>query len=288
MAERHVGEVIGEFFRRGGMLRAVRRAEAVVAWPRIVGPELARFAQARALKDGVLFVDVPDSETAMHLSLQRARILEAYERWLGRREVRDVRFAAGRPAPPDRAPRPPELPEPDPAEWRALSAALAPLDLPPSVAGPALEAARAMLRHRRRAREAGWTPCPHCGALTADPGPCPACGRLREAPRVRRMARRLTVDPEALLPDASDDERTVARALAVERLDERVAELLPQVLASPELRPQLERAARIRIALAEERALATIDDADLERYDARVARVLGRWGGPRPEEGTEP
>ena len=56
----------------------------------------------------------------------------------------------------------------------------------------------------------------------------------------------------------------------------------------PELLPQLERAARIRIALAEERPAATIDDLDLERYDARVARVLGRWGGPRPEEGSEP
>jgi predicted nucleic acid-binding Zn ribbon protein len=288
MPERHVGELIGEFFRRGGMLRAVRRAEAVVAWPRIVGPELARFAQARALKNGVLFVDVPDSETAMHLSLQRARILDAYERWLGRREVRDVRFAAGRPAPPPPAARASEPPEPDPSEWRALTAALAPLELPPSVAGPALEAGRAMLRHRRRAREAGWTPCPHCGALSPDPGPCATCARLRDAPRVRRMAQRLTVDADAALPDANDDERTVARALAVELLDERVAELLPQVLASPELRPQLARAARIRIALAEERPVTTVDDVDLERFDARVARVLGRWGGTRPEEGSEP
>jgi predicted nucleic acid-binding Zn ribbon protein len=287
MAERHVGELIGEFFRRGGMLRAVRRAEAVVAWPRIVGPELARFAQARSLKNGVLFVDVPDSETAMHLSLQRDRILDAYERWLGRREVRDVRFAAGRPAPATPPPRAADLPDPDPTEWEALTRALAPLELPASVAGPALEAARAMLRHRRRAREAGWTPCPDCGALTADPGPCAACARLREAPGVRRMARRLTVDPEAALADASEDERRVARGLAVRRLDARVAELLPQVLASPELRPQLERAARHRVALAEERPVAQVGDADLERFDARVARVLGRWGGHRPEEGSE-
>lgn len=288
MAERHVGELIGEVFRRGGMVRAVRRAEAVVAWPRIVGPELARFAQARALKNGVLFVDVPDSETAMHLSWQRARILDAYERQLGRREVRDVRFAAGRPVPAADAPPPPASAEPDPAEWRALTSALAPLELPPSLAGPALEAARAMLRHRRRAREAGWTPCPHCGALTADAGPCGACARLRRAPRVHVLAERLAVDPQSSHPGATDDELVVARGLAVERLDARIAELLPQVLASPELRPQLERAARIRIALAEDRALTTIEDPDLERFDARVARVLGRWGGPRPEEGTEP
>jgi hypothetical protein len=169
-----------------------------------------------------------------------------------------------------------------------LSAALAPLELPPSVAGPALEAARAMLRHRRRARAAGWTPCPHCGVLSADAGPCEVCARLRRAPKVRRLAERLAVDPQALPPDASDDERVVACALAVELLDERIAELLPHVLASPELRPQLERAARFRIALAEGRAPATIDDPDLERFDPRVARVLGRWGGLRPEEEGEP
>lgn len=287
MAERHVTEWIGELFRRGGMVRAVRRAEAVVAWPAVVGPELARFARARAIKNGVLFVDVPDSETAMHLSLQRPRILDAYERHLGRREVRDVRFAAGRPAPPEAPAPPPEPADPDPDEWRALTRSLAPLDLPPSVAGPALDAARAMLRHRRWAREAGWTACPTCGVLTPDEGPCAACARLREAPRVRAMADRWAVDPDRAPEDASDDEARVARTLAAEALDRRIAELLPQVLASPELRPQLERAAHNRVAVSEERPVAAVNDDDLRRLDARVARVLGRWDRSGPEGGTK-
>jgi len=286
MPERHVRDVIGEFFRRGGMLRSVRRAEAVVAWPRIVGAELARFAQARALRSGVLLVDVSDSETAMHLSLQRARFLDAYERYLGRREVRDIRFAAGRRAPPPAAspPQPPR--DPDPQAWSALAAELGALDLPVELAGPALAAARAMLTHRRRAREAGWTPCPHCGALSPDPGPCEACRRYRADPGVRFAAERLVTDPDAATPELSDDERVVARALAVEALDARLLELLPQVLAAPELKPQLAQAARHRVALDQGRPTCDIDDADLDRLDPRIARVLGRWGSADPRGGT--
>ena len=286
MPERHVRDVIGEFFRRGGMLRSVRRAEAVVAWPRIVGAELARFAQARALRSGVLLVDVSDSETAMHLSLQRARFLDAYERYLGRREVRDIRFAAGRRAPPPAAspPQPPR--DPDPQAWSALAAELGALDLPAELARPALAAARAMLTHRRRAREAGWTPCPHCGALSPDPGPCEACRRYRADPGVRFAAERLVTDPDAATPELSDDERVVARALAVEALDARLLELLPQVLAAPELKPQLAQAARHRVALDQGRPTCDIDDADLDRLDPRIARVLGRWGSADPRGGT--
>jgi len=287
MAERPVHELIGEVFRRGGMVRSVRKAQAVVAWPRVVGPEVARFSRARALRSGVLFVDVPDSETAMHLALQRARFLDAYERYLGRREVKDIRFAAGRPAAePEPAAAPPPA-EPDPDEWREVARRLGELDLPAPLAEPALAAARAMLAHRRRARAAGWTPCPHCGALSPDPGPCDACRRHRRAPAVRAHAEALTMDPDAPAPVLGEEERAVARALAVEALDARLGELLPQVLASPELRPQLARAARHRLALAENRPVRELDDDDTARLDPRIARALGRWAGGASEGGRD-
>lgn len=287
MAEKHVRDVLAEVFRRGGMVRSLRRAEAVVAWPRVAGAELARFSRARALRNGVLFVDVPDSETAMHLSLQRARFLDAYERRFGRREVRDIRFAAGRPAAPPSDGRDGHdghdghgaatATEPDPGEWSDLARRLGELDLPERLAGPALEAARAMLAHRRRAREAGWTPCPHCGALSPEPGPCDACRRHRTDPGVRAASRALTVDPTVATPTLTDEQRTVAVALAVEALDARLLELLPHVLASPELRPQLGRAARNRAALEAGLPPDRVGPAELDRLDPRIGRVLGRW-----------
>ena len=78
MRERHVSELLAEVFRRGGLKRGVRRAEAVLLWRRLVGPELAAFSAAKVLRDGVLYVNVSDSETAMHLSLERQRFITSY------------------------------------------------------------------------------------------------------------------------------------------------------------------------------------------------------------------
>ena len=74
----HVSDVLAEVFKRGGMKRAVKRAEAVLLWSQVVGPEVAKFTEAKSLQDGVLFVEVTDSETAMHLSLQRQRFIDVY------------------------------------------------------------------------------------------------------------------------------------------------------------------------------------------------------------------
>src|SRR5690606_9882251 len=91
-----VGALLNELFRRKGMKRSLRRAEAVLLWPRIVGADVAKFSTARSVRDGVLFVDVSDSETAMHLSMQRRRFLSAYRDTYGVTDVRDVRFQVGR------------------------------------------------------------------------------------------------------------------------------------------------------------------------------------------------
>src|SRR5690554_4697886 len=65
--EKPVSVVLDEVFRRGGMKRSLKRAQVVVLWTRVAGRELSRFTRARAFRDGVLFVDTSDSETAMHL-----------------------------------------------------------------------------------------------------------------------------------------------------------------------------------------------------------------------------
>src|SRR5690554_205218 len=92
MAERHVSEFFAEVFRRAGMKRNMKRAEAVLLWPRVVGADVARFSSARALREGILYVDVSDSETVMHLSMQRSRFLGEYRTTYGVTDVREIRF----------------------------------------------------------------------------------------------------------------------------------------------------------------------------------------------------
>ena len=49
VANNHVSDVLAEVFKRGGMKRAVRRAEAVLLWRQVVGPEVAKFTEAKSL-----------------------------------------------------------------------------------------------------------------------------------------------------------------------------------------------------------------------------------------------
>ncbi len=279
MSERHVSDILGEVFRRAGMKRGVRRAEAVLLWPQVVGREVAGFTTARALKDGVLYVDVTDSETGMHLSLQRQRFLDVYRVRFEVRDVRDIRFRAGRPDPPAPAsqarPIGPQNGAPDARALAALARELGARELPAPVAGAALQAGRALLAYRARRLAEGWRPCPTCSALTADGGLCAACRRYAADGRVRDASRTLAMRPGAPTPALGEEERAVAERLAADYLDRALHELLPRVVSDPSLKAQLLSAARCRAALAAGTTAEAVTDDDLARLDARVRRVLG-------------
>ncbi|MEX2541939.1 MAG: DUF721 domain-containing protein [Trueperaceae bacterium] len=276
---RHVSELLAEVFRRGGMKRALKRAQAVLLWPQVAGGQLARFTRARNLVDGVLFVEVSDSETAMHLTLQRKRFLDVFHGKFGAREVREIRFQTGRRVDNAEAePEPPLSAPVDPVELARLTDALDELELPEELSRPALEAGQALLAYRARRNAEGWSACPTCGALSPEAGLCSTCSRYSQELGVRRAAERLAVDPCEPVPQLSDDERAVAVRLALQQLEANLAELLPQVLGDPELRPQLETVARCFLALRFGKTPDEVVERDLHELPVRVARVLGHWG----------
>lgn len=301
--ERALRDLLHDAFRRSGLVRGVQRAEAVIAWRRVAGPEVARFASAAALQHGTLVVDVPDPETALHLGLQRHHLLRAYAEQLGPDVVREIRFRVGRPAPEEAREAPSQAHVP--ADPRALAALARDLQaVPEGVAGPALQAGAALLGLQARRRAAGWQPCPVCGVLREPPPPtssvgrstgpaddrswCPICTRHAGHPKVRRQAERLADDPDLATPLLSDDERMVARCVARDLAAERVLAALPHVLADPGGRPALERLARIQAALSAGVPLASVHDDHLAVVDARVLRALGRWAITRPTPEKEP
>ena len=272
----HVSELLAEVFRRGGMKRSLKRAQAVLLWPQVAGRQLAAFTRARNVIEGVLIVEVPDSETAMHLTLQRQRFLDVFQGKFGAREVRDIRFQTGRRVEPEEPPAPePEPVAADPNDLAQLTSALGELELPEELSRPALEAARAMLAYRARRKAEGWTACPTCGALTPEAGLCSTCRRYAQDPQVVAASQTLAVNPQAATPNLSEDQRAVASLLAQQELAGTLGELLPQVLADPELRQQLETVARCYLALRLEKPPSEVGDADLSLLPARVARILG-------------
>jgi len=313
MREVPLGELVKEVFRRGGFVRGVRRAEAVLRWPEVVGGDVARFATAVALNGGVLVVEVADTETAMHLGLQRQHVLDAYRERVGANVVRDVRFRVGRSPSVDETPVPASA-TPDPSEVAALAHGLE--SLPDALFGSAAAAGRTLAKQRAQRRAAGWRPCPICGTLAepasavpATPPPwfegvgvearaagrttlCHACARHVAAPKVATASARLLVAPDAPTPALTEDERRVARVLALARARRAVRELLPQTLADPTARAPLAQLVRCTVALRREVSLADVDlgdvDPDRDGVDARALRALGHLAQGRPSRTEEP
>jgi len=307
MAERHVSEFFAEVFRRAGMKRNMKRAEAVLLWPRVVGADVARFSTARALRDGILYVDVSDSETAMHLSMQRSRFLGEYRTTYGVTDVREIRFQVGRvkraePEPGADGPEQPDLERVDPQELARIARDLDALGLPEEVAQITLQAGRRFLALQAARRDAGWVPCPTCGALhdgsvrpltpreeaLDEAGRreeavelarelCAACARYSQEGKVRSAAMRVKLDPTVATPDLSEDERAVARHLAARHLDADLRELMPVAALQPAVLPQLDRAARCRVALAEGTAPEAVSQEALQRFDPRITQLLRKY-----------
>jgi hypothetical protein len=302
--ERHVAELLDEVFRRGGLKRGVRRAEAVLLWRRLVGPELAAFSAAKVLRDGVLYVNVSDSETAMHLSMERLKFLSAYRDRYGVKDVREIRFQVGRLRDEEEAVQgASKLPAPDPVELRRLTASLEELALPQDLQRVAVEAGRGLLALQAARRELGWAACPTCGALhdgavrsdtqreaalreagRADQEVelgrvlCQACARYAREGRVRDAARRLRTAPLSTFDSLSEEEHAVARFLAGRDLDSTLASLLAATVADPRLARQLAGAARVRLALAHGRPPGSFTAEDLRNLDPRIANVLSLAG----------
>lgn len=274
MAEKNVADVLAELFRRAGMRRQVQRAQLVLMWPRVAGPELSRFTKASSFRDGVLYVDTTDSETAMHLGLQRTRFLESFHR-SGARELKDIRFRPGRidePLP-DKDPLPEAA---DEADLAPLEAALAGSQLPEGLAEAASRAASGIARTRTMRRQLGWQPCAVCDGLTEKPGLCLTCRRYAEAPATARAAQELSRDPEATVPWLTEAQRDVAAWLAAAELARQVQQLLPKTLADQQLLPELEQLAGRWLVLRLGKPAATLTDQDWLQLPEAVGRVLGR------------
>src|SRR5690625_3938208 len=272
--EKTAAQLLAELFRRGGLTRAVRRARVALVWPQVAGPKLSRFTRARSFRDGILYVDTTDSETAMHLSLQRERFIGAF-RARGHSELKDIRFVPGKVE--AAAPAGPELPaEAAPEDAEALSRALSGLELPEEVARAALSASQGIARTRTRRRHLGWTPCAVCGTLSEQPGLCFTCERYSQETGTQRAALKLRHDPEADVPWLTADQREVAVHLSSNQLAELMQTLLPQVIADESLRQQLEQVARNWLALRFGVSAAQLTDGQWEALPANVLRVLGR------------
>jgi Dna[CI] antecedent, DciA len=270
-----VSDILADVFSKSGIKRGMRRAEAVLMWRHVVGPDVAKFSEAKSLQDGILYVEVPDSETSMHLTLQRQKFLDVYKVKFKVQDIYDIRFRVGRiPEKSDKKKAPETVIHVDPKALAQLTKSLS--ELPEKLAQPTMQAARSMLAHRERKLAEGWQACRLCSALS-ETDICDACNRYKLETRVIRASEVLMENPLGSTPLLSFEERVVAIHLAKEKLKEKIGEMLPFVLADAKYKGELERASRAYLALTLSKAPQDLTDNDLDLLDGRVARALGRW-----------
>ncbi len=272
-AEKSVAELLAEVFRRGGMKRPLKRAQLVLMWPRIAGAELGRFTRAGSFRDGVLYVDTTDSETAMHLSLQRTRFIGSFHDQ-GHRELRDIKFRPGRiERAGDKEPQLPAFAAEE--DLLPLQQGLEDLELPTELMGAALNAAGGIARTRTLRRQLGWKPCTVCSELAEDGHMCLSCRRYSGEPAVLGTVRKLVQDPQLDTHWLTREQREVASWLARQQLTALMQSLLPHVVADASARPQLELLAGNWLSLATGRPVAELSEGDWRGLPERIRRLLG-------------
>ena len=96
MSVEAVGGVLGRVLENLGLSREMTGWQAVEAWPKLVGPRVARHARAVAFRDGTLQVEVEGSAWMQELAYLKRDLVQRINRELGGEHVRDVRFTPPR------------------------------------------------------------------------------------------------------------------------------------------------------------------------------------------------
>lgn len=281
-----LSNLLEPMLRKQHIWRGVQRARVVVLWLEVVGEQVAAFSQATHFREGTLWVEVSDSETAMHLSYQRQHFLRVYREKFAISNIRDIRFRVGNPQKrrlEQTVGRIPDVALDDEGEeaLAQLEQTLGRLELSPELAHITLNTARALVRSRAYRHEKGYHACRACQVLTQSQdmveGLCFVCHHYRQDVKVQRASLELSQEPDRLLPLLSEDERRVAQLLAMDALEAQLYQLLPYVLADTSYRQPFTAAAHRYLAHKQGKALAEVSADDYAFLPLNMARVVGYW-----------
>lgn len=228
---RGLNELMGATLGTARIAKGVQKARAILLWPQAAGPEIARITRPRSQQGGTLFIEVRDSATAHHLTMQRHHFLKALNELMPDAPLTELRFSVGSIKTPVAVASAPPLPAPDKAKARKLVQGVSE-ELRPA----ALRAAEAITRARKWREEQGWRTCPVCGEASREQ-PCRACVLTLQDANVRRAARTLQRQPERqaeLTEILGNSGVNAARYLALGQLAEQLELLALECLRSVE------------------------------------------------------
>ncbi len=273
-----IGNYIDKAFAQNGIRQAIKRAEVVVLWPKVV-KDVSKFSSAKSFKEGILLVEVSDNETATHLTLQRQHFLKSYRENFAVKGIKDIRFRVGvleKTLQQQVSKNPIVI---DEEELSKLTQQISQLNLSEDLTKIIFNLTQAYLRQKAQRKALGWQPCEICGVFKVpEENFCSHCQRLSTSHAVKDASQKLAVNPEAYLPYLNRDSLLVACYLAKQRLAEQMQELLPFILADTNNLRQLEQATHCYLAHHLNKPLKEITKNDYFHLPSNVARVLGYLG----------
>jgi predicted nucleic acid-binding Zn ribbon protein len=175
-------QALRSFEKEGGL-----EARVVLLWPDVVGPQMARVSEVRALQGDTLVVVTRSSGWSQEFSFQKATILRRFRERLGHDQIKDLRFVVGKVRGSVEPPVEPQLTDEEVRRIELPRLELERIQEATEEADPELaEAIRRALTHEARLRQwhlaHGAKACPQCGAAHHTPHKlCPAC-RVEKLP----------------------------------------------------------------------------------------------------------
>ena len=93
---RPVRSVLDETLRALGIDAPIKNYSLFGAWKEIVGETIALQSQPRSLRNQILFVDVSHSTWIQQLQFLKPQLLEKLNAFLGKSQIKDIRFKIGK------------------------------------------------------------------------------------------------------------------------------------------------------------------------------------------------
>jgi predicted nucleic acid-binding Zn ribbon protein len=169
-------QTLRSFEKEGGL-----EARLVLLWPEVVGPQMARVSEVRALQGNTLVIITRSSAWSQEFAFQKETILRRFRERLGHDHVRDLRFVVGKVRGAVETPADPGATEEEVRRIELPRVELERIQEATDDADPELaEAIRRALTHEAKLRqwhlEHGAKACRRCGAAYHTPhNLCPAC-----------------------------------------------------------------------------------------------------------------
>ncbi|MCR4404794.1 MAG: DUF721 domain-containing protein [Candidatus Acetothermia bacterium] len=90
-----IRSLLRQIFTRHGLAEEFHEQEPLFLWEEAVGERIARLASPLRVREGIIFVEVPNHVLAQELSLLKGEYLRKLNKLLGEERVREIRFRVG-------------------------------------------------------------------------------------------------------------------------------------------------------------------------------------------------